>query len=84
MQFTIEKEILLRGLARIQGIVEKKTTLPVLSNVLLEASDGEISLTATDLEVGMRSIYPAQIQSEGRTRFFTLFAERNSLTLILK
>jgi DNA polymerase-3 subunit beta len=67
MQFTIEKEVLLRGLARIQGIVEKKTTLPVLSNVLLEASDGEICLTATDLEVGMRSIYPAQIQSEGRT-----------------
>lgn len=67
MHFTIEKEVLLKGLARIQGIVEKKTTLPVLSNVLLEANDGEICLTATDLEVGMRSIYPAQIQSGGKT-----------------
>lgn len=67
MQFTIEKEVLLRGLGRIQGIVEKRTTLPVLSNVLIETGDGEICLTATDLEVGMRSTYPAQIQSGGRT-----------------
>lgn len=67
MFFTIEKEVLLRGLARIQGIVEKRTTLPVLSNVLIEAQDGEICLTATDLEVGMRSSYPAQIQVAGRT-----------------
>lgn len=66
MQFTVEKEVMLRGLSRIQGIVEKRTTLPVLSNVLIEAADGEICLTATDLEVGMRSSYPAQIQTAGR------------------
>lgn len=67
MQFTVEKEVLLRGLTRVQGIVEKRTTLPVLSNVLIEAADGEICLTATDLEVGMRSSYPAQIQTAGKT-----------------
>lgn len=66
MQFAIEKEVLLRGLARIQGIVEKRTTLPVLSNVLIESEEGAVCLTATDLEVGMRSSYPAQIQTSGR------------------
>lgn len=66
MQFAIEKDVFMRGLARVQGIVEKRTTLPVLSNVLLEAGDGEILVTATDLEVGMRSSYPAEVQTRGR------------------
>lgn len=66
MQFTIGKELLLRGLGRIQGIVEKRTTLPVLSNVLMETLDNELFLTATDLEVGMRSSYPAQVATPGK------------------
>jgi DNA polymerase III subunit beta len=66
MQFTIEKEVFLKGLARIQGIVEKRNTIPILSNVLIEAGDGEILLTATDLEVGMRATYPAQIAKPGK------------------
>jgi len=61
MNFTIEKEVFLKGLARVQGIVEKRNTIPVLSNVLLEGSDGELHLTATDLEVGMRSSYPIYV-----------------------
>ncbi len=66
MNFTIEKEVFLKGLARIQGIVEKRNTIPVLSNVLLEGKDGELCLTATDLEVGMQSTYPAQIRKPGK------------------
>ena len=66
MNFTIEKEVFLKGLARIQGIVEKRNTIPVLSNVLLEGTDGELCLTATDLEVGMRSTYPANIRKPGK------------------
>ncbi|MBE0598366.1 MAG: DNA polymerase III subunit beta [Desulfuromonadales bacterium] len=66
MQFTIEKEVFLRGLARVQGIVEKRTTIPILSNVLLEAVDGELFLTATDLEVGMKSSYPAEVKTAGK------------------
>ena len=66
MNFTIEKEIFLKGLGRIQGIVEKRNTIPVLANVLLEGSDGELHITATDLEVGMRSSYPANIGKPGR------------------
>ncbi len=66
MNFTIEKEVFLKGLARVQGIVEKRNTIPVLSNVLLEGADGELHLTATDLEVGMKSTYPANIRKPGK------------------
>ncbi len=66
MQFTIAKEVFLKGLARIQGIVEKRNTIPILSNVLIEAMDGEIHLTATDLEVGMRASYPAKVKTPGK------------------
>lgn len=66
MKFTIEKEVFLKGLAKVQGIVERKNTIPVLANVLIEAKEGEICLTATDLEVGMRAFYPAQIEEPGR------------------
>lgn len=66
MHFIVEKEVFLKGLGRIQGIVEKRNTIPILSNVLIEGSDGEIHLTATDLEVGMKAIYPATIKNPGR------------------
>ncbi len=66
MNFAIEKEFFLKGLARIQGIVERRNTIPVLANVLIETHEGEICLTATDLEVGMRSFYPAKIKESGR------------------
>lgn len=66
MIFTIEKEVFLKGLARIQGIVEKRNTIPILSNVLIEADQDRIMLTATDLEVGMRSSYPAKTNKSGK------------------
>jgi DNA polymerase-3 subunit beta len=66
MRFTIEKEVFLKGLARIQGIVEKRNTIPILSNVLIEGAEGEICLTATDLEVGMRAYYPASVSVPGK------------------
>ncbi len=66
MEFSIEKDVLLRGLSRIQSIVEKRTTIPILSNVLIEAADGKIFLTATDLEVGMKAYYPATTKTDGK------------------
>ena len=66
MFFTIEKEIFLKALARVQGIVEKRNTIPILANVLIEAKDGNIVLTATDLEVGMRASYPATVKTPGK------------------
>jgi len=66
MLFSIEKEVFLKGLARIQGIVEKRNTIPILSNVLIEAGQEKITLTATDLEVGMRATYPAKVKNSGK------------------
>lgn len=66
MHFTVEKEYFLKGLTRVQGIVEKRNTIPILANVLIEATENGINLTATDLEVGMKSFYPAKIIKPGK------------------
>src|ERR1700726_3695171 len=52
MKFSVSKDKLLEGLSTVQNVVSTRTTLPILSNVLLQASDGEIRLTTTDLDVG--------------------------------
>ncbi len=66
MHFTIGKEAFLKGLSRVQGVVEKRNTIPILSNVLIEGVDGEVFLTATDLEVGIKSSYPATVVDHGK------------------
>jgi DNA polymerase-3 subunit beta len=66
MEFKIEKEIFLKSLQKIQGIVEKRTSMPILSNVLIEATEKLLQITATDLEVGMKSIYQAEIAIPGK------------------
>ena len=65
MEFTIQRENLLKELQRLQGVVEKKTTIPSLSNVLIEAKGNRIELTATDLELGIRSSCAAKVGKEG-------------------
>ena len=66
MHFTIEREIFVKALARVQGIVEKRSTIPILSNVLIHAEEDSIRLIATDLEVGMKTSYPATIKKNGK------------------
>jgi DNA polymerase-3 subunit beta len=65
MEFTVSKSDLVRELSLSQGVVEKKTTIPILSNVLLEASGDRLFLTATDLELGLRTSCPAKVKKEG-------------------
>ncbi len=65
MEFTVSKTDLTRELGLLQGVVEKKTTIPILSNVLLEARGDRLYLTATDLELGMRTSCPAKVKKEG-------------------
>jgi len=67
MEFTVNKIELVRELGLTQGVVEKKTTIPVLSNVLLEARDDQVTLTATDLELGVRSTCKAAVARPGAT-----------------
>src|SRR5499427_3697626 len=65
MEFSVSKADLVRELSLSQGVVEKKTTIPILSNVLLEASGDRVNLTATDLELGIRCSCPARVKKEG-------------------
>src|SRR5689334_17732067 len=65
MEFTVNRSDLVRELGLSQGVVEKKTTIPILSNVLLEAAGERVTLTATDLELGIRCSCPARIKKEG-------------------
>jgi DNA polymerase III subunit beta len=65
MEFTVSKADLVRELSLSQGVVEKKTTIPILSNVLLEARGDRLYLTATDLELGMRTSCAAKVKKEG-------------------
>ncbi|MFA4974523.1 MAG: DNA polymerase III subunit beta [bacterium] len=66
MEIRITRTEMLKGLGLVQSIVERKSTMPILTNVLLEASGKNLSVTATDLEVGMNCIYPAEVVSEGK------------------
>jgi DNA polymerase-3 subunit beta len=65
MEFTVSKTDLVRELSLSQGVVEKKTTIPILSNVLVEAIGDRINLTATDLELGIRSSCAARVKKPG-------------------
>lgn len=66
MEFAIAKETFLKALQRVQGIIENRKTMPILSNVLIDARPEKIDLIVTDLEVGMKSTYPATVTGEGK------------------
>src|SRR5688572_23006623 len=65
MELVVRKTDLLRELQLFQGIVERKNTIPILANVLMDAKDGEVRLLATDLEVGLRSRCDATVAKSG-------------------
>jgi DNA polymerase-3 subunit beta len=75
MKFSVSKEKLLAGLQTVQNVVSNRTTLPILSNVLIQASNGQVRFTTTDLDVGVSGTIDAQIDKEGGT---TLPARRLS------
>ena len=69
MKLKISKSELQKGLTRIQSVVEKRNTMPILANVLLDASNKKgktLTLAATDLEVGIRGSHPADIEVAGK------------------
>jgi DNA polymerase-3 subunit beta len=65
MKLTIKKEEILKGLQRIQGVVEKKNTMPILSNMLFTAEGNSVEIVATDLEIGLRGQYAAAVSKAG-------------------
>lgn len=65
MKLTIERSDLLNALSHVQNVVERRNTIPILSNVLLQASDGELKLTATDLDIEAIDCANADIAKDG-------------------
>ncbi|HEX4666666.1 MAG TPA: DNA polymerase III subunit beta [Chthoniobacterales bacterium] len=80
MKFSVTKEKLLECLQQVQNVVSTRTTLPILSNVLLQTNGNEVRLTTTDLDVGVRGSFEAEVEKEGATtlparRLFTIIRE---------
>jgi len=67
MNIIIERAALLRSLGHVQSVVERRNTIPILSNVLLRAQDGELSLAATDMDLEIVETVPATISRPGGT-----------------
>jgi len=65
MELVVRKNDLVKELSLLQGIVERKNTIPILANVLIEAKKDGVSLLATDLDVGLRSHCEAQVSKPG-------------------
>src|SRR5207237_7735521 len=65
MEFSVTKSALLNELSMTQGVVERKTTIPILSNLLVEAKGSQLTITATDLELSIRTSCDAKIKKEG-------------------
>jgi DNA polymerase-3 subunit beta len=67
MKFTVPRNSLLNELNLVQGVIEKKSTIPILSNILLEAAEGRLEITATDLDVTIRCGCAVSAEKEGTT-----------------
>ena len=67
MKFTIDRDALLKSLTHVQSVVERRNTIPILSNVLLRADDGGVELTATDMDIAVVEKVAANVSQKGTT-----------------
>ena len=65
MELRLRRDLFLAELSPMQGIVERRTTIPVLSHILLKTSAKSLQLAATDLDVSLTSSVPAEVEREG-------------------
>ncbi|PAW76940.1 MAG: DNA polymerase III subunit beta [Verrucomicrobia bacterium Tous-C9LFEB] len=88
MKCVLGKEALLNGLQLVQNVVTTRTTLPILSNALLTASDGKLVISTTDLDTGIRATIEAEVLKPGSTtiparRLFSIIRELPASELVL-
>ena len=67
MNLTVDKSVFLKALSHGQSVVEKRTTIPILSHVLLQAHDDHVKLTSTDMELALIETIPATVLQGGGT-----------------
>lgn len=65
MQVRIDRETLLKGVGRTLGVVDRRGTMPILGNFLLQTDENRVLISATDLEVSFRGFYPAEVLEHG-------------------
>jgi DNA polymerase-3 subunit beta len=65
MNFKVKKDVLIKGIDTIQNVISAKTTLPILSNFLIEAQKDGLRLTATDLNIGISCVIPVETKEQG-------------------
>ena len=65
MKIEVAKDVLLSGIQKVQNVISARSTLPILSNILIEAQQGKLKLTATDLDIGISCAVPVDIQEPG-------------------
>ncbi len=65
MKIKVERDPLQQELQLLQGIVEKRNTMPILANILMNASPGKVEMTGTDLEVGLKTHVEAEVEEAG-------------------
>ncbi|OYX44961.1 MAG: DNA polymerase III subunit beta, partial [Alphaproteobacteria bacterium 32-64-14] len=65
MKLTIDRNALMRALSHVQAVVERRNTIPILSNILMVAEGDKLSLTATDLDIEATDAAPAEIKKAG-------------------
>ena len=88
MRLKIDRETLLKGVGRTLGVVDRRGTMPILANFLLQTDENRVVISATDLEVSFRGFYPAEVQEHGALTvqahyFFNLIKELPGETLDL-
>jgi DNA polymerase III subunit beta len=89
MRLKIDRETLLKGVGRTLGVVDRRGTMPILANFLLQTDENRVIISATDLEVSFRGFYPAEVQEHGALTvqahyFFNLIKELPGETLDLE
>jgi DNA polymerase III subunit beta len=67
MKLSLERDALQKSLARVQGVVERRGTIPILSNVLMRADGGALSLATTDMDLEIAESLPAKVEADGGT-----------------
>ena len=72
MKFTIDRISLLRPLGQVQSVVERRNTIPILANVVLQAADGQLSMTATDMDMDIATKVECAVGTAGTTTVLSL------------
>lgn len=88
MEIKIDRDTLLKGISRVQGILEKRSHMPILSTVLLTTKVDELEISATDLEIGFQNSYPVEIIKPGSItisgkRLFDITRETDSKNIYI-